>query len=415
MRFNVQLSFAIALLLIFTSCQKQPPPVKSSWHGSVALIDGQRLSFVMVLDLTAPAPSGYFLNGTEETPIPEIYFSGDSLRFVFSEYGAAMNAVWNDGRFDGEFLRFRADTVRNSFEASPVNDASAPPAPATKNELPLIGKFRTYLRNGDAIDSLSVATFWARGDSVFGTIMGPDGDYGLMAGTQTGDSAQLGRFTGWQGQLMKLARDQNRWTGTLYYRLPPSISFTLEPRPSAVVEIPEANRTSVIDKRKPFSFSGVSVVGDTVTNLDPKFKGKALIVDIMGTWCHNCMDAAPVLQKLYTDLGSQGLEVVSLSFEIRDDLQTARKNLLMFQERYGIAYTVLFCGSTQKENVDTRLRSQLKNFSAYPTTLFIDKRGIIQHIHEGFKGPGTGEEYQQQVDMYYDFARKLLGARTVSR
>jgi thiol-disulfide isomerase/thioredoxin len=156
-------------------------------------------------------------------------------------------------------------------------------------------------------------------------------------------------------------------------------------------------------------------MGDTITNLDARFKGKALIIDIMGTWCHNCMDAAPLLQKLYTDFNKQGLEVVGLSLELSGELQTARKNLLLYEERYGITFPVLFCGSLDNANVEARLRSQLNNFSAYPTTIFVDRNGIVQYIHEGFKGPGTGEEYQRQVDLYYETVEKILKARTAHR
>jgi hypothetical protein len=121
------------------------------------------------------------------------------------------------------------------------------------------------------------------------------------------------------------------------------------------------------------------------------------------------------LQKLHSDFNKDGLEIVALSFDITNDLQLARKNLLMYQERYGIGFTVLFCGSTEKANVDAKLRTQLNNFSAYPTTLFIDRKGIVQYIHEGFQGPGTGEEYQRQVEMYYEMARKLVGKQAASR
>ncbi len=70
------------------------------------------------------------------------------------------------------------------------------------------------------------------------------------------------------------------------------------------------------DPRKPFAFSGITVMGDTLTHLDTRFRGKALIIDIMGTWCHNCMDATPLLQRLYSEFGGRGLEIIGLSFEI---------------------------------------------------------------------------------------------------
>lgn len=411
---NVSLTCA-ALAILLGGCQKQPPPQRGIWEGTITLTDQKRLPFQVFLDLTPPLPSGYFVNGGEQTPIPELYARGDSLTFVISEYGAAMHAVWNGKQYVGEFLRFRKDTTRNQFELTPEGLSGEKAKKRATADVPLVGKFQVLLKNPEGVDSATVATFWARGDSVFGTFIRTDGDYGLMAGKQAGNSVQLGRFTGWQGQLMELTRNENRWTGTLYYRMPPSLAFELTPRTDVTLKIPEGKKTSVKDRRKPFTFTGLSILGDTVTAADPRFRGKALIVDIMGTWCHNCMDAAPLLQRISSDFSKEGLEVVALSFEITNDLLMARKNLLLYQERYGVEFTVLFCGSTEKSNVDAKLRSQLNNFSAYPTTLFIDRKGIVQYIHEGFQGPGTGEEYQRQIDMYYNLARKLVGSQSASR
>jgi thiol-disulfide isomerase/thioredoxin len=415
MKFRLFTTWCLAFILLLSGCQKNPPPRQGIWTGMITLADQKRLPFEVFLDLSQPAPSGYFVNGGERTPIPELYVQGDSLTFVISEYGAAMHALWDGKQYTGKFVRYRKDTTSNPFELIPAANTQDRPAKKASIEVPFVGKFQVLMKNPEGIDSSLVATFWSRGDSLYGTFIGADGDIGLMAGIQAGNSAKLGRFTGWQGQMMELTRELNTWTGTLYYRIPPSVSFELMPRTNALVQVPESKRTSVKDKRKPFVFSGLSVLGDTITVNDPRFKGKALIVDVMGTWCHNCMDAAPLLQKLHSDFNKDGLEIVALSFEIKNDLQLARKNLLMYQERYGIGFTVLFCGSTEKSNVDATLRSQLNNFSAYPTTLFIDRKGIVQYIHEGFQGPGTGEEYQRQIDLYYDMARKLIGKQSASR
>jgi thiol-disulfide isomerase/thioredoxin len=156
-------------------------------------------------------------------------------------------------------------------------------------------------------------------------------------------------------------------------------------------------------------------MGDTITNLNPRFKGKVVIIDIMGTWCHNCMDASPLLQKLYSEFNAQGLEVVGLSLELTNDFNAARKNLLLYEERYGITFPVLYCGSLDNANVEGRLRSQLNNFFAYPTALFVDRNGTVQFIHEGFKGPGTGEDFQTEVNLYYETVQKLLKSKTARR
>ena len=403
------------IVLTLAGCQQAPPPQQALWKGTLELPGQKQLPFLVFLDLKQPAPSGYFLNGSEQTPIPEVYCHGDSLGFVFSEYGAAMRGIWKSGRLAGEFLRFRRDTVINKFEAVPVTPSDQPTQSKTSNEVPLVGKFQAYFSRKEGIDSSSQAVFWAHGDSVYGTVVESSGDLGLMVGKQTGNSVLLTRFTGWQGQIMELTRVQNSWSGTLFYRTPPPVLFTLEPRATLIDELPAAKRPSLKDPRKPFVFSGTTVMGDTLSNLSPQFKGKVLVLDIMGTWCHNCMDAAPLLQKLHSEFGGQGLEIVGLSFELSGDPATARRNLLLFEERYGITFPVLFCGSTAQANIDARLESQLTNFPGYPTTLFVDRNGVVKAIHGGFNGPGTGEYFQAQIDQYYDLVRALLKGRKSNR
>lgn len=120
------------------------------------------------------------------------------------------------------------------------------------------------------------------------------------------------------------------------------------------------------------------------------------------------MDAAPLLQQLYEEFHADGLEVISLAFEIKDDFAAAQKNLGMFQQRYGLTFPIIFCGSTAKANVQARLSNQLDDFFAYPTTIFVGRNGRVHTIHVGFHGPGTGERYQAQMRHYYETVKELL-------
>jgi thiol-disulfide isomerase/thioredoxin len=165
------------------------------------------------------------------------------------------------------------------------------------------------------------------------------------------------------------------------------------------------------DPKAPFTFWGITPQGDTLRNTDARFTGKVLLVDIMGTWCHNCLDAAPVLEELYERYGDRGLEVVGLAFEISDDPMLARKNLSLYQKRHGISFPLLFCGSLDAANVQQRIRSQLEGFGAYPTTLFVGRDGRVRSIHMGFTGPGTGELYQSQITAYFREVERLIADR----
>ena len=63
----------------------------------------------------------------------------------------------------------------------------------------------------------------------------------------------------------------------------------------------------------PFAFAFPDLEGRIVRSDDPRFRGKVLLVDIFGTWCPTCHEAAPVLTELYRTRKSRGLEMVGLA------------------------------------------------------------------------------------------------------
>ncbi len=405
MKTNLVLLALLGSIVFFnTSCQRHRLPEKSNWRGTAALADDRQLTFHFHLDLTTSPPAGYFIVGNEITPIPEIAAAGDSMIFNFSEYGAVMRAQWRDGRLQGDYLRFRDDTTGFTFTAVPIPPGQL--APTAQPGVPPVGSYRVYFAN----DSASTATFWVRNDSIFGTIIDPSGDYGLLAGTQNEKRVQLHRFTGWQALMIELEQTQDDWAGTLYVRAEKPSHFTLKPLRESSAATQRASQTFMKNPAAPFHFSGVTLAGDSVVSTEARFQGKVLLIDIMGSWCHNCMDAAPLLQQLYAEFHEEGLEVVSLAFEIKDDFAAAQKNLGLFQRRYGLTFPILFCGSTAEANVQARIKSQLEGFHGYPTTIFVGRDGLVRAIHTGFHGPGTGEKFQQQIQEYYNTVRELLSS-----
>ena len=370
-------------------------PERSAWTGSLDLPERIQVPIRMELDLSSATPSGTFIVGTEKTPIPELSHNGDSLVLKFSEYGAEMHAVWDGHQLTGEYLRIRsAGTKSFPFSVSP--DA-APTTSQTFATAPPTGTFQ--VRFDDEKDDAVVARLSANHDGAYlGAFIAPDGDYGLLAGQAIDGKIQLSRFTGWQAVAIELQPSGKGWAGTLHAAsMDKPRSFTLEPTDKEL-PVPASKQTSMKSPNSPFAFACSSSTGETVRNTDERFKGKALLVDIMGTWCHNCMDESPVLQKIYEKFPRNELEIVGLSFEINDDAELGKKNLALYRDRFRITYPMLYCGSVDDPDVDKQLKSQMQNFFAYPTTLFIDKKSKVQTVHAGFHGPGAGDEkYQSQI------------------
>jgi thiol-disulfide isomerase/thioredoxin len=399
----------LLLTLLLVGCRRgQSIPETGMWAGTLELEFPERIAVPlrMSLDFSGSKPAGYFLVGDEKTPIPEVSLDRDLLTLGFSEYSAEIRAAWNGSQLIGDYLRIRSSgTKAIKFTASPEISRSNP----ALSEQRLNGNYQVLFQGEDKIEDTTVAKFWNKDGVLYGTFIAPDGDYGLLVGTLSGERIQLSRFTGWQAIAIVLEPQGGGWSGKFYAASSDKPrSFSLQPRADLNVEIPNTMRTAMKDPKAEFAFSGLSLSGETVRHTDERFKGKALIVDIMGTWCHNCLDEAPVLQKLQEQFGKDGLEIVGLSFEITDDSSLARKNLELFKNRFGLTYTLLFCGSLDEENVKKQIHSQLENFFAYPTAIFIDKNHKVQSVHSGFKGPGTGDEFQAQMREFQELTGRLV-------
>ena len=391
----------LAALLTLTSCQPRPLPSRATWHGTLQLPE-TAIPFRMDLDLSGAQPAGFFLVGNEKTPIPEISRNGDALTFSFSEYGAEMRAAWDGKQMKGDYLRLRASGTKSfPFSASPEAGTARPSVTAP------VGSFQVVFEGQGPAEATTVASIWKEGsDSYYGTFIAPDGDYGLLEGAPTTEGIQFNRFTGWQAIAIELKRNGATWSGTFHAAANEKPRpFTLQPRDSP---LSHGLQTSMKDANSPFTFACTGLNGETVRNTDDRFKGKALAVDIMGTWCHNCMDESPVLEEIYKQYGKDGFEVVGLSFEIKDDVALGRKNLTLFGDRYKLTYPLLYCGSVDDTNLEKQITSQLDNFFAFPTTLFIDRRGKVRSIHSGFQGPGTGDRFPLQVKKLHELAQSAL-------
>ena len=73
----------------------------------------------------------------------------------------------------------------------------------------------------------------------------------------------------------------------------------------------DAEEITTVGQEK-IAFNFVSLEGKNVSLSDEKFKGKAVIVQLMGSWCPNCMDESRYFNELYRLYKVQGLEIVAL-------------------------------------------------------------------------------------------------------
>jgi thiol-disulfide isomerase/thioredoxin len=99
-------------------------------------------------------------------------------------------------------------------------------------------------------------------------------------------------------------------------------------------------------------------------------KGKVVIVDFWGTWCPPCVAEIPHFIKLKNSYGDQGFEVVGLAYERVEDEEEALETVKEFSAEKLINYPCAMGDEATMEMVP--------DFQGYPTTLFIDREGVVR-------------------------------------
>ena len=160
----------------------------------------------------------------------------------------------------------------------------------------------------------------------------------------------------------------------------------------------------------PFRFAFRDLDGRLVTQDDARFRGKVVIVDLFGTWCPTCHDAAATLKQLYAKYHARGLEVVGLAYEVSGDTATDARMVRTFRDKIGITWPLLLAGTPDAES-QAATQPQLMGFTAYPTTLILGRDGRVRRTHGGFYGPATGAAHTALVTGFEREIERLLAER----
>lgn len=113
-----------------------------------------------------------------------------------------------------------------------------------------------------------------------------------------------------------------------------------------------------------------------------EYRGQVVMINFWATWCSPCRQELPQLNRLYAQYQRAGF--VLLGLNIDDNPKAARQ----LADQLSLAFPVLF---------DTAKRvSGRYDVDAMPTTLLIDRGGVVRYLHRGFRS-GVENEYEARV------------------
>jgi peroxiredoxin len=376
-----------------------------TYRASLAIKDQKELPFVFKVD-TAKQMTIY--NAEEKILVDDISIKGDSIFIKMPVFDAKITAVINEkGDLRGNYTK-GPKNVKVPFEAIYDVHFRYPTASNTHN--PIAGNWEvTFSPNTE--DSYKAMGVFKDGldNKVTGTFLTETGDYRFLEGVLDEERLSLSCFDGAHAFLFDgLVKNDSITSGMFYsgnhYKEPwvavKNNTYALSD-PNTLTFLKEG-----YDKIE-FSFPDLN--GKQVSLTDDRFKGKAVIIQIMGSWCPNCLDESKYLSQFYKENKSDDLEIVALAFENAKTIEKATSNLNRLKDRVGIEYPILIAqhGSARKLLAAEKL-PMLNHILSYPTTIFIDKKGTVRKIHTGFNGPATGEKYTEFTKEFESFVAVLV-------
>jgi len=398
----------VSFLLLVTSALAETPRthIAGMWEGTATVHD-QQVPVVLQISGGSDSIQAAFINGAESSPASSAVFSGDHLLLTYNYYARTLDATVSDGHLSGTF-----GTATTRYPVS-LSLRGASKAEVGSHPQDIQGDWEIAVKSSKGESAWQLRVEPAKnGGQIRAVIQRIDGDTGSLYGTWTGKDYRISHFTAAGPALYSLApqADGTLLVSNLLRAYAGDQQNLVARRPqqaraaNLVGPTDPTEQTTVKDPSARFVFSFPDLSGKVVSNTDPQFDGKVVIVAIGGSWCPNCHDEAPFLESLYKQFHSKGLEIVNLSFEEGDQLKDPAR-LRAFIAKYGLTYTVLVAGDTDQLNEKV---PQAVNLNCWPTSFFLGRDGRVREVHAGFAGPANPQAHEALMKETTELVEKLL-------
>lgn len=347
--------------------------------------------------------------------------------------------VRGDATFDGKTLRVPLTVHQTAVEATALPDgslggtfttswrawgASSIPLTASKIAAPTLAALATVGAGGAALDLGQPHSVWrialkesgiarlvveqpAPGEFT-GLMFFDTGNIVYLAGNGRGDTMVLNGFDGTSGYRLELAlgADHARGRGKFFggHRFDwredltakrGEFAFVVKARPvrpRARIKLPDHPELAALEPGP-------------------------LVVEIAGSWCSTCRNAAPFLVDLYREYQPRGLHMVTLLYEFSDDRAVDAAQAETFKKTYGVSWPVVPITGGVDDFSDIMPSGMTDlNPAGFPLTLFLAPDRTLVAFHAGFPAADTGEEFRRvAAEFRANLDRLLASARAPRR
>ncbi len=363
-------------------------------------------------------------NAEERITVTETSFSKDSFNFKMPVFDTEFRTkLTGDTLLTGLWINHtKKENNTTPFSATYGNRSRFQTEAAKPGPL-FYGKWEVTFSPGTPDSSKAIGHFEiGMNNWLQGTFMTETGDYRYLEGSDYRGRLQLSAFDGSHAFLFIADTvPGGKIEGVFYSGNSWSERWIGKRNQSFELRDPE-KLTYIKDPDQVINFSFKNSNDQTVSLSDARFKNKVVIVQIMGSWCPNCMDETAYLAQLYKKYTQKGIarfdsttekherhviEIIGLAYERTSDSEKAKNNIRRLKERFGVNYEILITGLTGKDKASQSLPF-LNGIMAFPTTLILNKEHKVVSVYTGFNGPATGRAYEDYVIKTERLIRSLL-------
>ncbi|MDO1511211.1 TlpA disulfide reductase family protein [Maribacter confluentis] len=395
--------------MLIISCKEQVQDTSLNegiWRVELEVMDNQLLPFNLKVN---KGENGEYimkiLNADEVIEVDEIKIFGDSIIMQTPVFEGYLAGTFTNSLITGSFVKESLDRIVPFKAVYGEEERFSIKNSSKKN---VSGIWETYFSPHTDDGYLGKGIFLQEDNKVTGTFRTTTGDYRYLDGVVDGDSLKLSAFDGAHAFLFTAKVTDSSMNGIFYsgnHFKEPFIASRNEgfdlPSPDSLTFIKEGY------DQLAFEFPNIN--GVTVSLADDQFKDKVVIVQLMGTWCPNCLDETKFLVNYLEQNSNEDVAIIGLAFESAKTKEKAIKAIERLTDRIGVKYPILLAqyGSYDKAEAQKKL-PMLNHVLSYPTTIFIDKKGDVRKIHTGFNGPATGDKFLEFKKEFNGFIEQLL-------
>jgi thiol-disulfide isomerase/thioredoxin len=384
-----------------------------AWRAFLIRKDSIPVVFIFQVSSFGKKKQIVIKNAAEEIVATNLAIKNDSVHFTTPLFESdfktqlqpdgSLKGVWIKGTSDGnQYWPFYAyPTLAERFTVTnkeTITDIS--------------GRWEVNITRPNNTIRPAIAEFNQKGNYLTGTFLTPSGDYRYLEGIVSGDSLKLSTFDGNHVYYFAARINADKTIGGLFYSGFGGKEKWVASRNDSA-QLPDVGNTPQLKEGyEKLNFTYPDINGKKVSINDSRFKNKVIIVQIMGSWCPNCMDETSFLMEYYKKNKQRGVEIISLAYELSTDFKRSQASLRKFQQRFNVSYPMLITGVSVNDSLKAeKTLPQLTTIKVFPTTIFIGKDGKVKEFHTGFYGPGTGQHHDDFKKYFYTIVEGLLNQR----